>query len=129
MRNAILALAVATALVACADDSGPRLGSTGQVVLHTPGTEEGALLLEIAGPGAVAVSTVSAGHTVFTTPLDGGGVRVALVGDLSNGSVLEIEVGGDLSDYDAVLEQIAARDDHLRESQAGYRLTIEPIHD
>ena len=127
--GAVLGLAALGALPgACSDSSEPLLGNVGQIVLDTP-TDEGALLLEIEGPGRVVVSAVSPDHTVLATPMEAGGARVALVGELNAGAVLEIEVDGDISEYDAVLHQVAARDNAVRASLAGYELTIEPLAD
>ena len=132
-RRIVATVAVAAAALtgtACSDDPIVEPESTvALVVLETPGTDEGALLLTIDGPGEVSVSTVSGSHVLFTGPAAGGAVRVALVGNLGAGAVLEIEVADDIDDYEVELEQVAGRDNVLRTSLSQYSLEIDPVGD
>ena len=96
--------------------------------LDTPGTDEGALLFTIEGPETPAVEAASASHQVFDEDIEEGVVRVAVLGNLAEGTVLIVELpeGADFDDYSIDLEQVADRDNRLRANLSGYALELRP---
>lgn len=128
----LMVAAVALATAACPDGETLEAvpGSSALLVLETPGTDEGALLFTLDGPARPTVATVSGSHQVFTRDVSGNGLRVAVIGDLAAGAVLVLELPeGEVAEYDAVLEQVADRQNRLRPALGAYELVIRTLGD
>ncbi len=135
----IAAAALSAALLAglaCGDDEapteptspdGPEGTVTLAVTLTTPNTDDGAILFTVSGAAVDAPVAASTDHQLFTRQADAGSVRVALVGDLVAGALLEFEApeGTDASAYTAEIVEVANRGTALREDLADYALTVE----
>jgi hypothetical protein len=128
LRTALVLLGTAAVAAACTESSvtpTPPLTEL-RVSLETPGTDDGALVLVLHGPGIAEVSAASPGYLTYTR---GGGMdetRVVVIGDVKGGAVLTLRLapGHQLEDYSATIQQVATRGDALREDLTGYRLTL-----
>ena len=119
--------ALLAGVLACLDTSvGPAAGLL-KVNLTTPNTSgDGAILLTVSGPTALASARPETGLRLFAQSL-GATNHFALTGTLASGTVLTIGVP-DVSRaaaYTATIQQVAASNYQLR-ALAGYSLTVAP---
>lgn len=128
LRTALVLLGAASGAAACSESSVTPTPPVMElrVSLQTPGTDDGALVLAVHGPGISEISAASPGYLTYTR---GGGTdvtRVVVIGDLKGGAVLTLRLapGHRLEDYSATIQQVATRGDALREDLTGYRLTL-----
>lgn len=133
VSGVVIASCIAIASMGCSDDPDP-VGTDDfesmLLILETPGTDEGALLLTIEGPGSATVETLSSAQTVFSEEVDDGALRVALVGNLAAGAVLLVRTpDGRGEEYVADLEQVAGRNNQLRSNLSAYELTLQSTDD
>ncbi len=128
-----MALAPAAVLLggtaACNDDdpvgpTGPTAGVL-MVTLDTPNPDDGAILIVITGPGMSEIGSTNAAH-YFRYALSGNTLTAVFVGDLEDGSLLEVRVPDvdALASYTATIHQVARRNSELRDSLAGYELAL-----
>lgn len=116
-------LLAALLLAGCRDD-GPRAG-TMSVMLATPRSTDGALLILIAG-GPVTAARSGAHQVALDT--DARGSHLLVVGDLDSGEVARIDVP-DLAraaEYVTLVEQVAHRTSFVLLDPAGYSVSLRP---
>ncbi|MDH4131128.1 MAG: hypothetical protein OEW17_00735 [Gemmatimonadota bacterium] len=128
IRARRLAASILLAGMACGDGgSGPSPGGAGSVdlVLTTPYTDDGGLLIAVTGAGVTGVS--SSGYEIsFTSPTDTG-VTLLIRGDLKAGAVARLTVPdkGRLGRYRATVLQAAARGPgYQRRDPDGYEILL-----
>jgi hypothetical protein len=126
-----LALGVVVMLGSCGGDelpSGPPPPPSGpgflQVLLQTPRSNDGALLITLSG-GPLDSLQVSQ-TTLLAAPPGANDQRVIIAGDVRAGAVLRFWVPerANVANYRAVLDQVATRSDYIQQSLANYSLTI-----
>ena len=121
------AVAVLVLLAACGGDAtGPTPGTL-QVKLTLPATNlDSAMVLMVGAPAAITSAVAGPGLRLFAPPL-GQTTKLVLVGPLTNGTViltLGVPDVGQVSEYTAVIQQVAQPNYQLRTSLAGYSLSI-----
>ncbi|HEU4700161.1 MAG TPA: hypothetical protein VFS40_13340 [Gemmatimonadales bacterium] len=98
------------------------------VVLATPRTDDGALMLVVTGGPvhAVAAAPELAGAAVYQAALDSMRTRVILTGPLAAGPVATLQVPdvGRWTRYRLTLEQVASSVSLQPQPLAGYRLSV-----
>ena len=125
----IFTLAAALSLAAaCSDDptgGAPRAGTL-VVRLTTPHADDGAMLFEVSGPPIDTSAAAGASLQLFTRRADGSTLVGVVVGDLTNGAVIRLQVPdvGAAAAYTARLLEVADRQNALRPSLTGYALTV-----
>ena len=126
-----LALGLVATLASCGGEEwppGPPPPPSGpgflQVLLETPRSNDGALLITLSGGplGSLRVSQV----TLLTAPPGVNDQQVIIAGDVRAGVVLRFWVPerANVANYRAVLDQVATRRDYIQQSLTGYSLTI-----
>jgi hypothetical protein len=107
------------------DSSGPTAGSL-TVSLVTPNSDDGAVLLTLTGPNLANAQSASSSYRLYWRLVSPGEVRAILVGNLTAGAVLTVDVD-DLSkigQYSGTVVEAASRSDVVRASMAGYGVTF-----
>lgn len=125
LARGILAASLLCATASCNSGSGPVAGML-TVALATPNPgADGAMLLTVAGPQAITSVTAAAGLRAFSQPLSTI-TKVALTGPLTRGAVLTIGVAdvGQVTQYRATIQSVAASADFQLRPLAGYSLTV-----
>jgi len=129
--SALLALAAAAAALSCDHSpqtvTQPATNSTSLVVsLVTPHTDDGALIITLAGPDVESV--VSSRYVVYARAAGPGRTSVAVVGDLTAGPLLTVHLTAphDAGVYAGRVDEVAQRTDVLRDTLSGYRVTFAP---
>ncbi len=125
-----LALGVVVILASCGEElpPGPPPPPSGpgflQVLLQTPRTNDGALLITLSG-GPLDSLRVSQ-TTLLTAPPGVYDQQLIIAGDVRAGVVLRFWVPErtNVANYRAVLNQVATRADFLQQSLTDYSLTI-----
>lgn len=132
VRNKTLALALVALTAGCGGDDlppGPPPGPSGPgllaVVLETPNSNDGALLLRLSG-GRMDSLRVSQ-LTLLAANTGTNERRVMLAGNISAGVVLRFWVPErrDLAGYSVVLEQVATRAIYVQQPLDGYSLSVK----
>ncbi|CAN5567201.1 hypothetical protein BH24GEM3_BH24GEM3_07320 [soil metagenome] len=127
-----LLLAVITMLgvVACDGNSGGPTAPTivnesASVSLNTPNGAEGAVLVRLVGPGYSNIQPANSGYRIFWRRQSEEEVRVLVVGSIAPGPLFTADVSrSSRGTYTAALVEVAARDDAMRESVAGYSVEM-----
>ena len=126
-----LALGAVVMLASCGGDdvpSGPPPPPSGpgflQVLLETPRSDDGALLITLSG-GPLDSLRVSQ-TTLLMAPPGVNDQQVIIAGDVRAGAVLRFWVPerANVANYRAVLNQVATRRDYIQQSLTDYSLTI-----
>ncbi len=126
-----LALGVVVTLASCGGEEmppGPPPPPSGpgflRVLLQTPRSNDGALLLTLSG-GPLDSLRVSQ-FTLLTAPVGVNDQQVIIAGDVRAGVVLRFWVPerANVANYRAVLDQVATRRDYIQQSLTDYSLTI-----
>jgi hypothetical protein len=96
--------------------------------LVTPNTDDGAILLEISGPSAVADVVTPVQGAVVHSRIDGNTARVAVFGSLAAGAIVRFSVPdvNAVSQYSAKVTDASDRTNALRTGVQGYQVTIVP---
>jgi len=123
-RGALLLAAILTAACSSSDSSGPVPGTL-QVVLTSPNTDDGAVMLEVNGD----VDSVSApaGYTLYQAAPSATVVRAIVTGSIaSGGTLLTLHVPdvGKASSYATQLLQVSARGTYAQRPVGGYSLQV-----
>jgi hypothetical protein len=126
MAGGLLALAL---LAGCTDnpvDTGPVPGHL-KVEWTVPGAAEGALVLNLTGPGELEVEGAQ-GRLVHARKM-GGGVRVAVFGEIPAGELFRFAVPDvrRADSYAAKLVEVSGTDNQLRGTLSAYAVTITPV--
>ena len=126
-----LALGVVVTLASCGGEElppGPPPPPSGpgflQVLLETPRTNDGALLITLSGGPLDSLRVSQA--TLLMAPPGGNDKQVIIAGDVRAGAVLRFWVPerGNVANYRAVLDQVATRRSYIQQSLMDYSLTI-----
>ena len=125
-----LALGVVVTLASCGEElpPGPPPPPSGpgflQVLLETPRTNDGALLITLSGGPLDSLRVSQA--TLLTAPPGVSDQQVIIAGDVRAGTVLRFWVPerANVANYRAVLDQVATRRDYIQQSLTDYSLTI-----
>lgn len=127
---AILASVVAGGLSCGGDTTGPKGPGTLQIRLASPAANSGAdsaIVLAITGPTPLTSVTAGAGLRLFSQPLTGTTTRLAITGQLINGTtILTIGVAdiGAFSQYTATVQGVATGNYQLRTILSAYGLAV-----
>lgn len=117
---------IAGVSISCGDGTGTVLPDPGpvNVVLTTPNSSDGALLLDITGAAVTAVQ--AQGYELATTP-PGTGVRVLVRGNLVSGPIATLVVPDrhKLGSYTAAVLQVVARSSYQQLPLQGYVVRLE----
>jgi len=125
LAGGILAAMLLAAVGSCSSSSGPVAGVL-TVSLRTPNPgADGAMLFTVTGPQALTSVTAGAGLRVFSPPL-ATITKLAVTGPLTNGAILTIGVAdvGQVAQYTATVQGVAASADFQLRALAGYSLTV-----
>jgi len=129
-----LGLAVLVALIAtgisCGDKgpSGPSGPGDLQVRLTAPvGGLDSAIEFTISGPAPLTNATAGSGLRLFQEPLGGSSTNFALIGPLTNGTVIltiTVQDLAQLSQYHGTITGVAMPNYQLRNLSGGYALAL-----
>ena len=118
---------LAAALLAGCDPGGgtPAQPTPGMLTVNLKAAVEGdrALVISIAGPGAVGDVQPAAGYVAYARP-QGGATRVAVFGVLAAGPVVRFSVPDTRQQYQATVVDAADGTNAARASMAGYTLEV-----
>jgi hypothetical protein len=118
----------ACAAAACADatSSPVRTPTALRLDLQTPQSDDGALVIALHGPDISSMEAASPAYLVYSRSGTAQETRVIVLGDLKAGPLLTLHIapGHQLAEYSATIEQVAARNDTLRDQLFGYWLTV-----
>lgn len=124
-RKAIFVIAALAVLgVACGDDA--PVPGTLTISLVTPNADDGAILLNLGGPGLTTPQSASSSYILFSRLESSVQLRIAIVGNLTAGPLFTLSVSDvrDLSAFSSSVIEVATRSDELRSSVTGYDLDI-----
>lgn len=116
--------------VGCSNAPNPTAapGRAGAVTIHlaTPYSDDGAILFEVNGPAIDSATSVNPSLQLFTRRAGAAALVGAVVGVLADGPtvVLHVPDVGAAAGYTARVLDVADRDNALRPSLSGYRLTV-----
>jgi len=107
------------------DSTGPVAGTV-TVSLVTPNADDGAVLVTLTGPNLATVQAASSAYRVYWRLVSAGEVRAIVVGNLTAGAVLTVNVDdvGKVGQYSGSVVEAASRSDVVRASVAGYGVTF-----
>ena len=131
MRYLTMGVIAVTLLGSCGDgQTGPKVPVPGALTfeLQTPNAQEGALLIQLSGPGltAAAVSTTGSSNQAFAR-MSGSALKIAVFGTIPAGPVFNIRVP-DLaraSEYTATVTEVSDTGNNLRVSLTGYAVRVK----
>lgn len=112
--------------LACGDNpAAPQAGNV-TVSLTTPNPDDGVVLVALFGPGFTNVQPASAAYRVYSLTASPTEVRVLVVGDLSTGALLTLNVNDPsrIGEYHGTVIQAASRSDEVRTVSTDYDLTL-----
>lgn len=135
MKRILSRTALAAALVASLTCGGGGDGGTGptppdpglvDLVLATPNSNDGALLLSITG--ALVSSVTAQSFEVASVGAGSSGVKLLVRGNLTDGVIAQITVPDrhKLSSYQVTVNQAAARTTYQQQPLAGYAVNLSP---
>ena len=103
----------------------PEAGTVA-VILTTPNADDGAILFSIVGDTVARPRAAAPSHRVFYRATGAITTAVVVVGDLTTDPVLLFDVPdlNRVDDLDAIVLEVAGRDNTLRPSLSGYRLEV-----
>jgi hypothetical protein len=120
-------MALLGAGIACGGDktTGPTAGTV-TVSLVTPNADDGAVLLTLTGPSLSNVQSAGSSYKVYWRVASASEVHAIVVGDLTAGVVLTVDVDdvGKLGQYGGTVDEAASRTDQVRASVSGYGVTF-----
>lgn len=118
---------VVLVVAACGGDTATTpIPGTLSLRLHTPNSNDGALVVVVSGGPVNGVRPV--GGLELARQSDGAGTHLMLVGDLAEGVVATVDIPdiSRASAYVATLEQVADRTSFSLLDAAAYQVTITP---
>ncbi len=97
------------------------------VSLSTPAQDDGAALFTITGPGLSIVQTANANYHLAWRLVSGSEVRILVVGDITSGPVVTMQVGDvrRLGEYAGTIIEVADRTGALRGSVSDRILSFD----
>ncbi|HJS44191.1 MAG TPA: hypothetical protein VJ755_12020 [Gemmatimonadales bacterium] len=126
----LLVLVVVLISAACAADSTgtgtPGGSSTLLLQLSTTHTDDGAVLFQVTGPAIDTIVAVNGSLRLFTRRANDSTIVGAVLGDVAAGAVatLRVPAAGATGAYTARVLDVADRQNVLRDSLAGYAMTV-----
>jgi hypothetical protein len=122
---ATITVALAFTAACSSDTIGPMPGAL-RVVLLTPNSDDGALLLTVSGGNIDTVE--AAGYSTYTSRISPTSFRVVVAGDISAGAILTVRVPDvhASATYQATISQAASRSSFLLQNLTGYMLAVQP---
>ena len=121
-----LSLGLLGTALACGDNPiAPKAGNM-KVSLTTPNADDGAVLVALFGPGFTNVQPASASYRVYSLTASPTEMRVLVVGDLSTGALLSLDIGDParIAEYHGTVIQAASRNDIVHTVSTDYDLTF-----
>jgi len=112
--------------LACGDNPGaPKAGNV-TVSLTTPNADDGVVLVALFGPGFTNLQPASASYRVYSLTASPTEIRILVVGDLSTGALLSLDIGDParIAEYHGTVIQAASRDDVVHTVSTDYDLTF-----
>jgi hypothetical protein len=108
------------------DAVAPRAAGNMTVSLTTPNADDGVVLVALFGPGFTNLQPASASYRVYSLTASPTELRVLVVGDLSTGALLSLDIGDParIAEYHGTVIQAASRDDIVHTVSTGYDLTF-----
>lgn len=126
ITHAVLAGLLAAAF-ACGDSTAPPQSGTLTASLTAPAGGEGAVLLDITGPGIANVQVANSSYRMFWHLNSSTEAHVIVIGDIVAGPLFTVDgsaAGNRASAYSADVMQVAGRSDSLRTDLSGYQVTF-----
>lgn len=125
-RTALLATLVLLLGPGCDDEPTAPVPGRLIVALTTPNADDAAVLFTVGGGVISSASVVSSTHLVFFRLASADSMQAVVVGNVGTGPLATIEVPNvnRASRYKAEIVEVAARDNAVRESLAGYSLNV-----
>jgi hypothetical protein len=132
LRTRLLTLSALLGIAsACGEGPTPPQVSSSPTALRidlaTPYTDDGAVVVTLRGPDVSNLQPASPAYLAYSRADSGASeVRLIVVGDLKGGALATVSIapGHQLSDYSAVIQQVAARSDTLRTDLSGYQVSV-----
>lgn len=132
LRTTFFALgAVLCAATACGEGATPppvpASPTALRIDLQTPYTDDGAVVVTVRGPDLSNLQSASSAYLAYSRSDSATReVRLIVVGDLKGGALATAAItpGHQLSDYSATIQQVAARNDSLRDDLSGYHVSV-----
>jgi hypothetical protein len=112
--------------LACGDNAiAPKAGNV-TVSLTTPNADDGVVLVALFGPGFTNLQPASASYRVYSLTASPTEMRVLVVGDLSTGALLTLDIDdpASIAEYHGTVIQAASRDDIVHTVSTDYDLTF-----
>ena len=123
-----LSLGLLVTALSCGGDNAvaPRAPGTMTVSLTTPNTDDGAVLVALFGPGFTNIRPASASYRVYSLTASPTEIRILVVGDLSTGALLSLDIDDParIAEYHGTVIQAASRDDIVHTVSTDYDLTF-----
>lgn len=93
---------------------------------NSPSQDEGAVLIELRGPGLGSVTASDSAFTLSSELVSDTVLRALVVGNVSNVEILKVMISGGnyLGVYHATLSEVASKSGALRDSLQVYSVTI-----
>jgi hypothetical protein len=121
-----LSLGLLATGLACGDNAvAPKVGNM-TVSLTTPNPDDGVVLIALFGPGFANVRPASASYRLYSLTASPTEVRILVVGDLSTGALLTLDIDDParLAEYHGTVIQAASRNDIVHTVSTDYDLTF-----
>ena len=123
-----LSLGLLVTALSCGGDNAvaPRAPGSMTVSLTTPNTDDGAVLVALFGPGFTNIRPASASYRVYSLTASPTEIRILVVGDLSTGALLSLDIDDParIAEYHGTVIQAASRDDIVHTVSTDYDLTF-----
>jgi hypothetical protein len=112
--------------LACGDNPIASKPASVTVSLTTPNPDDGVVLVALFGPGFTDPQPASAAYRLYSLTATPTEVHVLVVGDLSTGALLTLNVNDPsrIGDYHGTVIQAASRSDEVRTVSTDYDLTF-----
>ena len=126
VARGLVALVMLGTLLQCGGDNPTDVPPVFVLELTSPGGADGAILFEVTGGSVTNIATLSSsGGDVFHRSVSATTVRVAFVGTVGTGALLNFQpgAGAQASDYSVTVIEVADRNNDLRDV-SGYAMTV-----
>jgi hypothetical protein len=113
-------------LLSCSgDDTGPASGTL-DIQLTSPNSDDGAVLLTIAGGPVESVEPLVGG--AYTAKVDDNTMRVVVTGNLTSTTIARLHINdmNQVARYSAAITQVAVRSTYATREPAGYSILLIP---
>ena len=125
----VAAMALAATLACDGDVVQPppeNIPGTLVLTLMTPNTDDGAILLSVAGGEINSPMAAASSHVLFFRTTSESSINAVIVGDITDGLLIHFDVPdvASASSYNATVTQVADRGNTLRNDISGYLLDV-----